>query len=116
MKGQKLMPSSIRKRKLSKKTSKSSLKRLFLAVKHIYKNYNNTDNIGAALTEALRQAINQELRTLEARPHDRVNFSMTAHGFTQAFQSINVEVREFLERSLRLDTLLQSLADKLIKR
>lgn len=38
---------------------------------------------------------------------------MTAHGFTQAFQSVNFEVREFLERSLRLDTLLQSLADKL---
>ena len=72
-----------------------------------------TDNVGEALTEALRVAINQELRTLNARPHDRVNFSMTAHGFTQAFQSINFEVREFLERSLRLDTLLQSLADKL---
>ena len=72
-----------------------------------------SDNIGKALTEALRVAINQELRTLQARPHDRVNFSMTAHGFTQAFQSVNFEVREFLERSLRLDTLLQSLADKL---
>ena len=38
---------------------------------------------------------------------------MTAHGFAVAFQSINFEVREFLERSLRLDTLLQSLANKL---
>ena len=38
---------------------------------------------------------------------------MTAHGFTRAFQSINFEVREFLERSLRLDTLLQSMAEKL---
>ena len=72
-----------------------------------------TDNVGEALTEALRVAINRELRTLEARPHDHVNFSMTAHGFTQAFQSVNFAVREFLERSLRLDTLLQSLADKL---
>ena len=67
-----------------------------------------TDNVGEALTEALRLAINRELQTLQARPHDRVNFSMTAHGFTQAFQSINFQVREFLERSLRLDTLLQS--------
>ena len=72
-----------------------------------------TDNIGEALTEALRRAIQRELQTLNARPHDRVNFSMTAHGFTQSFQSVNFEVREFLERSLRLDTLLQSLADKL---
>ena len=72
-----------------------------------------SDNVGEALTEALRVAINRELQTMNARPHDRVNFSMTAHGFTQAFQSINFEVREFLERSLRLDTLLQSLADKL---
>ena len=72
-----------------------------------------TDNMGEALTEALRRAIQRELQTLQARPHDRVNFSMTAHGFTQAFQSINFAVREFLERSVRLDALLQSLADKL---
>ena len=71
------------------------------------------DNIGEALTEALRVAINRELQTLNARQHDRVNFSMTAHGFTQAFQSVNFDVREFLERSVRLDTLLQSLAEKL---
>ena len=63
-------------------------------------------------TEALRLAIQRELRTLEARPHDHVNFSMTAHGFTQAFQSVNFQVREFLEQSLRLDTLLQSLAER----
>ena len=72
-----------------------------------------TDNIGEALTEALRRAIQRELQSLHVRPHDRVNFSMTAHGFTQAFQSVNFAVREFLERSLRLDALLQSLADKL---
>ena len=47
------------------------------------------------------------------QPHDRVNFSLQVHGFAVAFQSVNFEVREFLERSLRLDTLLQSLADKL---
>ena len=72
-----------------------------------------SDNVGEALTDALRVAIQRELQTMNARPHDRVNFSMTAHGFTQAFQSVNFQVREFLERSLRLDTLLQSLADKL---
>lgn len=34
-------------------------------------------------------------------------------GFAVAFQSVNFDAREFLERSLRLDTLLQNLANKL---
>ena len=85
----------------------------FKATLHQQRDAHPQDNIGEALTEALRVAIQGELQTLNARPHDRVNFSMTAHGFTQAFQSINFEVREFLERSLRLDALLQSLAEKL---
>ena len=85
----------------------------FNATLHQLRDARPSDNVGEALTDALRVAIQRELRTLNARPHDRVNFSMTAHGFTQAFQSVNFEVREFLERSLRLDTLLQSLAEKL---
>ena len=85
----------------------------FNATLHQLRDARPTDNVGEALTEALRVAIQRELQTLQARPHDHVNFSMTAHGFTQAFQSVNFAVREFLERSLRLDTLLQSLADKL---
>ena len=71
------------------------------------------DDIGRELVEALRLAIDRELQSPQVRPHDRVNFSMQAHGFAVAFQSVNFEVREFLERSLRLDTLLQSLANKL---
>ena len=70
------------------------------------------DNIGRELTKALRRAIHHELQHQQVCPHDRVNFSLQAHGFVYAFQSINFEVREFLGRSLRLDTLLQSLADK----
>ena len=58
-------------------------------------------------------AIQQELQALNVNPHDRVNFSMQANGFAVAFQSINFTVQEFLQRSLRLDTLLQSLAEKL---
>ena len=85
----------------------------FHATLHQTRDATPADNIGEALTEALRVAIHRELQTLNAQPHDRVNFSMTAHGFTQAFQSINFAVREFLERSLRLDALLQSLANKL---
>ena len=85
----------------------------FRATLHQQRDPRPTDNIGEALTEAMRVAIHRELQSLNARPHDRVNFSMTAHGFQQAFQSINFAVREFLERSLRLDALLQSLANKL---
>ena len=85
----------------------------FHATLHQQRDARPSDNIGEALTEALRVAINRELQTLNARPHDRVNFSMTAHGFVVAFQSVNFQVREFLERSLRLDALLQSLANKL---
>ena len=70
-------------------------------------------DIGRQLVEALRVAIDRELQSLQVRPYDRVNFSMQAHGFAVAFQSVNFEVREFLERSLRLDTLLQTLANKL---
>ena len=69
--------------------------------------------MGEALTEALRLGMEQQLRAEGAQPHDRVNFSITAHGFAHAFQTINFQVGEFLERTLRLDTLLQSLADKL---
>ena len=85
----------------------------FHATLHQQRDARPSDNIGEALTEALSVAINRELQTLNARPHDRVNFSMTAHGFAVAFQSVNFQVREFLERSLCLDALLQSLANKL---
>ena len=71
------------------------------------------DNVGEALTEALRVAINRELQTEHVRPYDRVNFAISANGFTHAFQSVNFEVQEFLEQSLRLSTLLQTLAEKL---
>ena len=74
---------------------------------------NADDNVGEALTEALCIAIERKLREENVRPHDRVNFSITAHGFEHAFQSINFQVREFLQRTLRIDTLLQSLAEKL---
>ena len=64
----------------------------------------DADNVGEALTEALSAAIDRELRAEGVRDHDRVNFSITAHGFTQAFQSVNFQVREFLERTLRVGT------------
>ena len=71
------------------------------------------DHIGAALTEALHAAIERELRREVRHHNDFVNFSLTAHGFTHAYQSINFTVGEFLERSVHLNELLQELAGKL---
>ena len=72
-----------------------------------------TDNLGLALTEALHQAIEQELTQHPGPDRDFVNFALTAHGFTHAYQSINFTVGEFLQRSARLDQLLSTLAGKL---
>ena len=58
------------------------------------------DDIGGALTDALRAAIERELRREVRHPNDFVNFSITAHGFTHAYQSINFQVGEFLARSV----------------
>jgi len=69
------------------------------------------DNIGVALSEALFDVIHDELRHHPRARH--INFSLTAHGFTHAFQSANFQVHEFLERSFRLDDMLRTLAGKL---
>ena len=71
------------------------------------------DDIGAALTEALHATIERELRREVRHQNDFVNFSLTAHGFTHAYQSINFMVGEFREQSVHLNELLQELAGKL---
>ena len=71
------------------------------------------DNIGMALIEALHQAIEKELDREQRPAHHFVNFSITAHGFTHAYQSANFTVAEFLQRTARLDELLATLANKL---
>ena len=71
------------------------------------------DNIGMSLTEALHQAIEKELDREQRPAHHFVNFSITAHGFTHAYQSANFTVGEFLQRTARLDELLATLAGKL---
>ena len=45
------------------------------------------DNIGMALTEALHQAIETELDREQRPAHHFVNFAITAHGFTHAYQT-----------------------------
>ena len=71
------------------------------------------DNIGLALTEALHQAIETELDREQRPAHHFVNFAITAHGFTHAYQTANFTVGEFLQRTARLDEMLATLAGKL---
>ena len=71
------------------------------------------NNIGMALTEALHQAIETELDREQRPAHHFVNFAITAHGFTHAYQTANFTVGEFLQRTARLDEMLATLAGKL---
>lgn len=71
------------------------------------------DDIGSELANALHTAIQTEVLREERSPQDFVNFSITAHGFTHAYQTINFQVGEFLARSVRLNELLENLAAKL---
>ena len=71
------------------------------------------DNIGMALTEALHQAIETELDREQRPAHHFVNFAITAHGFTHAYQTANFTVGEFLQSTARLDEMLATLAGKL---
>ncbi|CAH3195966.1 unnamed protein product, partial [Porites evermanni] len=71
------------------------------------------DNIGMALTEALHQAIETELGREQRPAHHFVNFAITAHGFTHAYQTANFTVGEFLQPTARLDEMLATLAGKL---
>ena len=61
------------------------------------------DNIGMALTEALHNAIETEIEREQWTAHYFVNFAITAHGFTHAYQTVNFSVGEFLQRTARLD-------------
>ena len=45
--------------------------------------------------------------------HHFVNFAITAHGFTHAYQTANSTVGEFLQCTARLDVMLARLAGKL---
>ena len=71
------------------------------------------DDVRLALTEALHQAIERELKHQHRPAHHFVNFAITAHGFTHAYQSDNFTVGEFLQRAARLNELLAQLAGKL---
>ena len=73
----------------------------------------SADNIGLALTEALHDAIAKELIRQQRPSHHWVNFAITANNFNHAYQSVNFTVGEFLQRTAKLDEMLQKLAGKL---
>ena len=64
--------------------------------------------------EALRRSIaDQIVADPTVRPHHTLHFTMQSDAFTHAFQSTTFTVSEFEEGLERLDTYLQSLANKL---
>ena len=71
------------------------------------------DNIGQALTQALHEAIAKELNRQQRPLHHWVNLAITANNFNHAYQTVNFTVGEFLNRSTRLEEMLQKLAGKL---
>ena len=71
------------------------------------------DNLGAEVVAALRRSIERQINQASLQPHNIVHFTMQLEAFRHAFQSSKFTVEEFTNRSLRLDTYLNSLADKL---
>ena len=71
------------------------------------------DNIGLALTNALYDAIANELQRQNRPNHHWVNLAITANGFSHAYQTANFTVGELKQRTARLDEMLQKLAAKL---
>ena len=66
------------------------------------------DNVGVSITHALERAIAQQIQNQpDIQPHHTLHFNM------QAFQSTTFSVKEFQQGSERMQTYLQSLANKL---
>ena len=72
------------------------------------------DNVGVSITHALERAIAQQIQNQpDIQPHHTLHFNMQAEGYTHAFQSTTFSVKEFQQGSERMQTYLQSLANKL---
>lgn len=73
-----------------------------------------SDSLGHEVTTALFRAIDREItRDTTLTPHSTVHFLMQSDQFTHAFQSTTFTVLEFRQESERVNTYLQSLAQKL---
>ena len=74
----------------------------------------SSDDMGEALTDALRDAVVRQLDSSPGvAPHHAIHFTMQSDHFTHAFQSATFTADEFQTGSPRLRTYLQSLAEKL---
>ena len=71
------------------------------------------DDIGEAIVESFHSAIKRELTKLHARVRDQMTFTLQSPDFDHAYESTKMEVGEFVYRTRRSDTLLQTIAEKL---
>ena len=72
------------------------------------------DGLGREVTEALRRTVRRQIvADSTLTPHSTLHFVMQSDAFNHAFQSTTFTVREFEEGSVRLDTYLQTLPQKL---
>ena len=72
------------------------------------------DNLGAEVVDALRKSLDQQIQEDSTlTPSTTLHFTMQSDAFNNAFQSTTFTVEEFQDNSVRLDTYLNSLADKL---
>ena len=72
-----------------------------------------SDDLGREVTEALRRTIRRQIEADSTlTPHSTLHFVMQSDAFNHAFQSTTFTVREFEEGSVRLDTYLQTPAQK----
>ena len=72
------------------------------------------DNVGVSITHALERAIAQQIQNQpDIQPHHTLHFNMQAEGYMHVFQSTTFSVTEFQQGSERMQTYLQSLANKL---
>ena len=73
------------------------------------------DNLGAEVVDALRRSIAEQIDSDSAlTPQTTFHFTMQSDAFhSHAFQSTTFTVQELEDNSVRLDTYLNSLADKL---
>ena len=70
------------------------------------------EDLGQSLTEALYSAIRRQI-TDDAAPHHMLHVAVQANGFTHAFRSLNMTVRDFTTRDDYVDELLNTMADQL---
>ena len=89
-------------------------KSTFVAVLKQLRQPTTPADVGQEITSALTSAIERRIdEDPSLAPHHRLHFNMQAEGYTHAFQSTSFTLDEFRNGSERMETYLQSLANKL---